>query len=56
MRCPTCHRGSLVEIRMDIGDSEVTFRRCGRCETQAWTTPDGRITLNRVLELARTAT
>jgi len=40
---------------MNIGDSDVTFQRCGRCDRQGWSTTDGRITLNRVLELARAA-
>jgi hypothetical protein len=53
MRCATCAKSALVEIRMRIGGSEVTFRRCGRCETQAWETAEGQVPLSRVLELAR---
>jgi hypothetical protein len=53
MQCTRCGRGSVIEIRMSLGDSDVTFRRCGRCETQGWSTSEGRVTLNRVLELAR---
>jgi len=55
MRCTTCGRGSMVEIQMSIGEDDVTFRRCGRCERQGWSNADGRITLNHVLELARAA-
>jgi hypothetical protein len=53
MRCPTCTKGSIIEIRMQIAGEELTFRRCGRCEAQSWTTADGRVPLSRVLELAR---
>jgi len=53
MHCATCAKTNLVEIRMRIGDADVTFRRCGRCETQAWETHDGALPLSRVLELAR---
>jgi hypothetical protein len=53
MRCRICSKGSLIEIRMRIAGEELTFRRCGRCESQSWTTPDGQVTLRHVLELAR---
>jgi hypothetical protein len=53
MRCTTCGRGALVEIRMRVGGSDVTFRRCGSCETQAWETVEGPVALTDVLGLAR---
>jgi hypothetical protein len=53
MRCTTCLKGALVEIRMRIGSADVRFRRCGRCETQAWETVDGPVRLTDVLDLAR---
>ncbi len=53
MHCAACEKGSLIEIRMTVAGEELTFRRCGRCEAQAWTTTEGEITLGRVLELAR---
>jgi hypothetical protein len=53
MRCDTCAKDVLIEIRMRVGESDLTFRRCGRCESQSWETPDGHIPLTRVLELAR---
>ncbi len=53
MRCASCAKGALIEIRMRIGESDLTFRRCGRCETQSWESADGHVPLNRVLELAR---
>jgi hypothetical protein len=53
MHCAHCAKGSMIEIRMTVAGSELTFRRCGRCEAQAWESPEGTITLGRVLELAR---
>ena len=53
MRCTTCSNGALVEIRMRIGSADVKFRRCGRCETQAWETLEGPMGLTDVLDLAR---
>jgi len=53
MRCTTCSKGALVEIRMRIGSADVRFRRCGRCETQAWETVEGPVGLTDVLDLAR---
>jgi hypothetical protein len=53
MRCPMCAKASIVEIRMRVGASDVTFRRCGRCDSQAWETAEGQISLAHLLELAR---
>ena len=53
MRCPSCAKGSLIEIRMNVGGSPVTFRRCGRCEAQGWEALEAPITLANVLDLAR---
>lgn len=52
MRCPACTKGSLIEIRMSVGGSDLTFRRCGRCEAKGWESPEGTIPLSQVLELA----
>lgn len=54
MPCSACAKGALIEIRMYVGGSPLTFRRCGRCETQTWESPEGHIPLTRVLELAQT--
>jgi len=53
MRCPSCAKGSLIEIRMNVGGAPVTFRRCGRCEAQGWEALEAPITLANVLDLAR---
>jgi hypothetical protein len=55
MRCPSCSKGSLVEIRMRVKGTDLTFRRCGRCEAQGWEALEGPVPLSRVLELARPA-
>ncbi|HEU5302232.1 MAG TPA: hypothetical protein VFW06_08330 [Acidimicrobiia bacterium] len=53
MRCPTCAKGALIEIRMRVADAELTFRRCGRCDAKSWEDAEGPIALGRVLELVR---
>jgi hypothetical protein len=53
MRCPRCAKAELIEIRMHVAGSELTFRRCGGCERQTWESSEGQIPLDRVLELAR---
>jgi hypothetical protein len=53
MHCARCSKPVLVEIRMTVGDRELTFRRCGRCEAQSWETTDGPVPLSHVLDLAR---
>jgi len=54
MRCGTCGQ-VLVEIRMHVGGTDLAFRRCGHCDVQPWTTADGEVALDEVLELARRA-
>ncbi len=53
MRCAVCNKGSVVEIRMNVGGEELTFHRCGHCERQEWNSPRGNLRLTDVLELAR---
>ena len=53
MHCPTCAKGDMIEIRMRVGGSELTFRRCGRCEAQGWASDEQHIPLEQVLDLAR---
>lgn len=56
MACAGCtdnDRTDVITIRMHIAGDEVTFRRCGRCETNVWEGGGGRISLEEVLDLAR---
>ncbi len=53
MRCARCAKGNLVEIRMRIGEADVVFRRCGKCEAQGWEGIEGNLSLQRVLDMAR---
>lgn len=53
MHCPSCKSDTYVEINMTLGENEVAFRRCGRCETQKWETKDKDIDLTNVLEFAK---
>lgn len=53
MRCATCSKPELVEIRMTVAGEDLVFRRCGRCENQEWAGASGAVALHHVLELAR---
>ena len=53
MQCARCGKGRLVEIRMRIGEADVVFRRCGKCEAQGWEGVEGNLPLQRVLDMAR---
>jgi hypothetical protein len=39
---------------MRIGGREIVFRRCSKCEANAWESEEGALSLDNVLELART--
>jgi hypothetical protein len=54
VHCARCSKAGLIEIRMRVAERDLTFRRCGKCETQSWETADGPVPLVHVLELART--
>jgi hypothetical protein len=45
----------VIAIRMRIGGEEIVFRRCSKCEVNHWEDGSGVITLDDVLELARTS-
>ena len=53
MQCSRCARQGMVEIRMTIAGEDVLFHSCGRCEARHWSSPDGPLSLDHVLELAR---
>lgn len=53
MHCPSCQSDTYVEISMTLGEKEVAFRRCGRCETQKWENSEGDVSLQSVLEFAK---
>lgn len=56
MLCTGCAQEStIIAIRMRIGGEEVTFCRCALCESNVWEGQEGKISLDRVLDLARTA-
>ena len=53
MRCTNCKSDTYVEINMHLGEKDVAFRRCGRCETQKWESQDVDIDLSEVLVFAK---
>lgn len=53
--CTGCAKGPLITIRMRVGGNELVFRRCARCEANRWEREESVLTLDEVLELARTS-
>lgn len=53
MQCSRCAKSGMVEIRMKISGEDLTFHSCGRCEARQWSSIDGPMSLDRVLDLAR---
>ena len=53
MRCPSCNSDAYVEINISLGENDVAFSRCGRCETQKWESQECDINLSEVLTLAK---
>lgn len=53
MHCERCGKATVIEIRMQVAEQDITFRRCGNCEAQGWEDADGGLPLDRVLDLAR---
>jgi hypothetical protein len=53
MRCSRCSKAAVVEIHMQVGGRDLTFRRCHRCEAQSWESPEGPLALVHVLDLAK---
>lgn len=52
MTCENCGSEDVVNVTMDLGNNHpVLFTACHTCDTRSWTSPEGRITLGRVLEL-----
>jgi hypothetical protein len=45
----------VITITLKIGQRDVSFFRCTNCDLQTWRTEDGSMSLDGVLELARTA-
>ena len=56
MQCSRCAKQGMVEIRMKIAGEDVMFHSCGRCESKAWSSTDGPMSLDRVLDLRPTLT
>lgn len=52
MQCSRCARQGMVEIRMMIAGEDVLFHSCGRCEAREWSSADGPMSLDHVLDLA----
>ena len=51
MTCPICRRHRLVEIRVDLGDAEVTLHSCSACDARWWDRDGEPLSLADVLAL-----
>lgn len=54
LACTGC-ASPLITIRMRIAGRDIVFHRCARCESNTWEEAGGVLSLDEVLELARTA-
>ncbi len=52
--CTGCANAPLITIRMRVAGRELEFNRCSRCESNTWQDDAGVLSLDEVLELART--
>jgi hypothetical protein len=52
--CTGCAKAELITIRMRVAGREIVFRRCAKCESNSWQDDAGVLSLDEVLELART--
>jgi uncharacterized protein with PIN domain len=55
MRCRRCPNPELVEITLNVGEEALTMYRCTRCDAKVWNGSDGHVSLERVLDLARSS-
>jgi hypothetical protein len=52
--CTGCATGSAITIKMRIGGRDLVFHGCSRCEANTWEEQGDALSLDEVLELART--
>jgi hypothetical protein len=52
--CTGCAQ-TAITIRMRIGGRDLVFRGCARCEANTWADQDSVLSLDEVLELARSS-
>jgi hypothetical protein len=53
--CTGCATGSAITIKMRIGGRDLVFHGCSRCEANTWEEQGDVLSLDEVLELARTS-
>ncbi len=51
--CTGCAKTALITIRMRVNGREIVFSRCSRCESNTWQDDGGDMSLDQILELAR---
>ncbi len=51
--CTGCAKAAVVTIRMRVAGREIVFSRCSRCASNSWQGSAGDMSLDEILELAR---
>ena len=51
--CTGCAASTAITIRMNVGGRELVFSGCPRCEVNTWEGEGDILSLDEVLELAR---
>ena len=54
MNCSRCKTARLVEIRVNLGERQVTMHSCSRCDSRWWDSEGENMALPSVVELATT--
>ena len=52
MQCPKCESRQMVEIALSVGGQRVTLRSCSSCDLRWWEGYEGKLPLERLLDLA----
>ena len=52
MPCPKCSKRRLVEIKVNLGDRQITMHSCSACTARWWDADGEQVRLPEVLELA----
>jgi hypothetical protein len=55
VNCTRCRDAALITISMRIGNRDVVFQRCSKCESNIWQAGQVVLPLSKVVELAEAA-
>jgi hypothetical protein len=52
MPCPVCRKRRVVEIKVVVGERQLTMHSCSACTARWWDADGEQVKLPKVLELA----